>query len=278
VIHGVGPGSAYIAPDLEPLARDRVLLYYDQRGFGRSDLVTDSASLALERHVADLEALRRYFGFEQVSLLAHSWGGILAGAYGAYAASHPDRIERMLLVEPSVPAFEFLAGSAAREQEVNNRLGTATAARIANLPVTIADAEDPVGVCRAFFQDLGFPVFLRTPESARRSRGEFCAPGAAVRNILTVMKFSFAATVKDGWDIRPQLAIVVAPTLVVYGEEGALGAQPMEGWVRALPNAKLLGISDAQHYPHVDQPDRFFPAADAFLRGTWPANARSFDK
>ena len=75
VLHG-GPGFTmeYFAKDLEPLAASHTLLFYDQRGAGRSTLVSDSASLDGKRFAEDLEAVRRHFGLEQVTLLGHSWG------------------------------------------------------------------------------------------------------------------------------------------------------------------------------------------------------------
>src|SRR4029453_16743458 len=63
VLHG-GPGLTldYLAADLEPLAARHTLLFYDQRGAGRSSLVSDSAGLSAERFVDDLEAIRAHFG------------------------------------------------------------------------------------------------------------------------------------------------------------------------------------------------------------------------
>ena len=95
VVHG-GPANSMesIRPDLAPLAPRRRVIYYDQRGNGRSQLVESDEGLALERHIADLEALRRHFGLERMTLFGNSWGGLLISAY---AAAHPDRIERLVL-------------------------------------------------------------------------------------------------------------------------------------------------------------------------------------
>ncbi len=59
VLHG-GPGSNMNAvwPDLEPLGSGRSVLLYDQRGAGRSPVITDRAQLTAGHHVRDLEALR----------------------------------------------------------------------------------------------------------------------------------------------------------------------------------------------------------------------------
>src|SRR5688572_30845329 len=74
VVHG-GPANSLesIRPDLAPLARGRRVIYYDQRGNGRSQLVEDDQGLALDRHIADLEALRRHFRLERMTLLGNSW-------------------------------------------------------------------------------------------------------------------------------------------------------------------------------------------------------------
>ncbi len=60
VLHG-GPGAHhdYLLPGFDALARDRELIYYDQRGGGRSPVARD-VSVGWREHVADLEALRRH--------------------------------------------------------------------------------------------------------------------------------------------------------------------------------------------------------------------------
>ena len=62
VVHG-GPGMSMAAlrPDLTPLAARRVVIYYDQRGGGRSTITDVASSINLEKHVDDLDAVRRFF-------------------------------------------------------------------------------------------------------------------------------------------------------------------------------------------------------------------------
>ncbi len=105
VLHG-GPafGYSYMAGDLEPLTRQHTLIFYDQRGSGRSTLVTDSAQLDIARQVEDINALLEHFRIERVNLLGHSWGGMLAARY---AAAHPEHVAKVILVEPMRPAHGF---------------------------------------------------------------------------------------------------------------------------------------------------------------------------
>jgi len=66
------------------------------------------------------------------------------------------------------------------------------------------------------------------------------------------------------------------PVLTIQGDHDTL---PMEGarvWVSSLHNARLLVIREAGHLPFVEQPDAFYPAVEAFLRGEWPGNAEVF--
>src|SRR5262245_33707918 len=63
VLHG-GPGfhHGYLVPALQPLAERHTLIFYDQRGRGRSDWPADSTQLpTADLDVADLEALRAHF-------------------------------------------------------------------------------------------------------------------------------------------------------------------------------------------------------------------------
>src|SRR5256886_13656739 len=98
VLHGgPGPPHGYLLPQYDRLALGRTLLYYDQRGGGRSPVPRDTP-VGWRQHVADLEALRDHWGLEQVTLLGYSWGGLLAVLY---ALEHPARIDRLALVPPA---------------------------------------------------------------------------------------------------------------------------------------------------------------------------------
>src|SRR6185312_13264663 len=79
--------------------RRRIILY-DPRSRGRSSAVTDGRYLSLEEDVADLEAVRRYFGLERMALLGSSYHAAITALY---ALDNPEHVERMLLVCPITP-------------------------------------------------------------------------------------------------------------------------------------------------------------------------------
>jgi pimeloyl-ACP methyl ester carboxylesterase len=90
--------SAYLG-DLGGLTAHRRLVLPDLRGTGASQEPADPASYRADRQVADVEVLRAELGLERFDLLAHSAGGILALLY---AAAHPERIGRLVLVTPNL--------------------------------------------------------------------------------------------------------------------------------------------------------------------------------
>ncbi len=94
LLHG-GPGSGCQPGLLAPfdLRRQRVIAP-DQRGAGASRPRGAVAGNHLDALVADLEALRRHLGLERWSLLAGSWGTVVALRY---AEAHPGRVQRLVL-------------------------------------------------------------------------------------------------------------------------------------------------------------------------------------
>ena len=66
----------------------------DPRGTGGSDRPADPRAYAIADYAADLEELREHLGLERMILLGHSHGGVVAMEY---AATHPDRVERLIL-------------------------------------------------------------------------------------------------------------------------------------------------------------------------------------
>src|ERR1700761_3124018 len=97
-----GPGRAveYLG-DLGGLHTARQLVLLDPRGVGQSADPADPASFRVDRLVQDVEALRVRLGVPSMALLAHSAGAVLATLY---AAAHPDRVSRLVLVTPGLGA------------------------------------------------------------------------------------------------------------------------------------------------------------------------------
>lgn len=267
VLNG-GPGlsMSYLAADLEPLAGRHVLLFYDQRGGGGSTLVTDSASLDAVRFAEDLEALRKHFGLQQLTLLAHSWGGAVAALY---AGGHPERVGRLLIVN-AIPVRHTHRTQITQRLEA--RRDSTTLRYLQELHAAYVANPGAVETCRAYHR-LWFLAAYADTAAAHRSRGDFCAgtPESHANRVENVDRFT-ARSLGD-WDWRPALRAVTAPTLVIHGTADFIPPESAREWAASLPNGRLLLLNRSGHFPYLEEPDRFFAAAAAFLQGRWPVGA-----
>jgi proline iminopeptidase len=265
VLHG-GPGFTldYLADDLLPLADRHTLIFYDQRGTGRSSLVSDSAALDGQRFAEDLEAVRRHFRLERVALLGHSWG---AGIAAMYAARYPERIGRLIIVggiplQRSLLTSAFDALAAGRDSGTRRQMQQWREARLAN--------PGDAAACRAYYV-LWFTPFFVDPAAARRSKGDFCAgsPESLRNKVQSVDRFTMASL--GEWDWRAPLRTLKAPVLVIHGSRDVLPLEGAHGWATVPPDARLLLLDNVGHFPYLEVPDRFFTAVHDFLEGQWPA-------
>ncbi len=113
-LHG-GPGGDYrnLLP-IAPLSDAHHLVFYDQRMTGLSSRDNEGA-LELESFFTDLDLFVEHFGNGRpVTLLGHSWGGMLASGY---ASRFPEKVDKIILIEPGLmradlaqPFFEGLTG------------------------------------------------------------------------------------------------------------------------------------------------------------------------
>lgn len=259
VIHG-GPGMDHnsLAADLGPLEQHHRVIYYDQRGGGRSTL---TERLSIDDHVNDLEALRRHLGLEKIALLAHSFGPAIAARY---AIKHPDRVDRMIFLGPIPPrkatffedygaamAARMTAGQIERQQQLQAMYGDANA--------------DVIAVCREYWS-IGTPPRVARSLSSSVVKSDFCtASPAAIRFGMTKTNEATFASLGD-WDWTADLMRVTAPALIIHGEEDAIPMKLVEEWATALPNARLLRLPDTAHFPHAERPEIVFSAIEEFLR------------
>lgn len=272
-VHG-GPGNSLtsILPDLEPLAKNRTVIYYDQRGNGRSDLIKDGEKLSIRKHIEDLETVRKFFKLEKMTLLGNSWGGLLIGFY---AAAHPDRVERMVFHNPAAPTkafmFEMMDEIVRRLEQRYGDDQSKSYGALFNQQVW-RKAKDPRAVCREFYQTI-LSVYVFKPESLQLLKGDLCSGSEdAVRNQLLVNK-QILDSLGD-WNLLSSLGAVKAPALVVHGTADVIPVASSEAWTGAMPNARLLLITESGHIPQVEQPEIFFKAVETFLKGDFPPDAK----
>ena len=74
-------GHDYLLPEFDRLADACRLVYYDQRGRGRSYAGDAPDDVTMAGDVDDLDCVRRSLGLETMAVLGHSWGCLVAMEY-----------------------------------------------------------------------------------------------------------------------------------------------------------------------------------------------------
>jgi proline iminopeptidase len=244
VIHG-GPGDShqYLGPLPRELSSAGVLsVTYDQRGVSGSTAPKDGR-YTLAAYVEDLDAIRRAVGAARVTLVGHSWGGLVAQAY---AAAHPNRIAGLALVDAASPnlnsliqgTIAFLARLAALQRE----------GLIPNpLPKDKGDSCVPSS-------DAELPVYLGNP---REHPPAWASAGVCRTSVSNATrKAVFSARVLQ--PVARALRRVRVPVLVLFGSNDAFGRpfdlEPARLLAHAHP--RVVEIHGAGHQPWIESSAR----------------------
>jgi proline iminopeptidase len=251
VLHG-GPGfdHSYLLPDLDRLADTYRLIYYDQRGRGKSAEGVQPSEVDIQSEMDDLEALRAYSHLESVALLGHSWGGLLAMEY---ALRHPERVSHLILLN-TAPASHDDCALFLRERDANNPAAVETLRILESRP-GFAEGDDLEA--RATYYRVYYGMTLRSPELLDRLienlrvgwTKEGVLKARAVGNQLWRETYESA-----GYDLLPKLTELDAPTLVLHGDYDFVPVACATHIVEAIPGARLVVLRDCGHFSYIERP------------------------
>lgn len=263
VVLAGGPGLpiSYMDRDLAPLAHGRTVIYFDARNAGFSDVVTDPALLAMDHHVADVEAVRQHFGIGRLKLVGHSWGAMVAAFY---AAAHPQNVDRMVLVTPGPLQAQYDAQFEAERQSRTSPQLLQQQGELIGLLLS-GQAPDPVATCEQLFS-FYFPAYFADPANIANLRGSWCGMTPLAANLLPFTMFAGRASLGPDWNLAPMLSNIQVPALVIHGAGDPIPYASTAGYASALPNGELRVIQGAGHFPWLEQPTAFFTAVNTFLR------------
>jgi len=103
---GPGMDKNYMKPLYDSLSKMFYCVTYDQRGTGKSFIKNiDTSSLDIEKLADDIESIRIHLSNNKISLIGHSWGGMLAMDY---VSRYPYRVENLILLNSGGPTSNFV--------------------------------------------------------------------------------------------------------------------------------------------------------------------------
>jgi len=267
VLHG-GPDfdQSYLLPEMDRLADSFHLIYYDQRGRGKSAVHVQPEDVTLASDITDMEKVRQYFHLDSVILLGHSWGTVLALGY---ALKYPQHVSHLILMNP---------GPASREdylqlrKEWLEKRAEAVAQKKA-IAETVAYKEgDPEAVTN--YYRIHFKTALARQEDYEkliaRMHASFTKVGVLKARAVEdrLMQDTWA---NPDFDLLPQVKSLKVPTLVLSGDHEFIPASSAEHIARAIPDAQLITLKNCGHFTYLECPTAVHEQIDAFLAEEFPA-------
>ena len=255
LLHG-GPGAShdYLLPQMLALAGEHRLVFYDQRGGGRSRTNDDRAPIGWREQVADVERVALELDVAPLHVVGYSWGGLLAMLLAIEAAE--GRIgtppSSLALLDPA-PATRSYRMQFERE-------------------FALRQAGPAVAVLRDELQRSGLKE--RDAEAFRQRSFELSVAGyfADPRRARDLTPFRVTGRVQQSiwhslgdYDILPALRTLRLPAFVVHGREDPIPLASSQEVARAL-GTECIVLHDCGHVPYVEQPAQLFPPLLAFLR------------
>lgn len=234
LVHGFGLDRRLWEPQVAAFAGRFTVIRYDCRGFGQSTGELDGRY----RHGADLRALLEHLGVERATVGGMSMGGQIALEL---AALEPERVERLVLVDPFLADFDF--------SEAWAGMWGALAQLARTRGIEVAK--------ETWREGMLFSVDDRAPEA-----------GALLRRMMEDW---------SGWHlehpshfpyerISPRLSDVRAPTLITAGEldlpDFLRIAELLE---ERIPAARRALLPEAGHVPNLERPEAFNRVLARFL-------------
>ncbi len=242
MLHGFG-ASLHTWDDWAALLESDVrIIRIDLPGFGLTgpDPTGDYTDV---RSIAVLLALLDRLGVQRATFIGNSMGGRIAWAF---AAAHPDRVAKLVLVSPdgfAGPGVEY-----GKPQEVP--------ALMQVLPYTL-----PRSMLRANLAIAYADQGRLTDATVQRTYDMMVAPG--VRSAIVARMRQLVLP-----DPVPLLRRLAMPTLLLWGDkDGMIPVSNAQDYLAALPNASLVVVPGIGHVPQEEAPrETITPLRDFLAR------------
>jgi len=266
ILHG-GPDfdHAYFLPDLDRLADGYRLIYYDQRGRGKSAEHVGPDDVSLASDIDDLDKLRQHFKLESMTLLGHSWGAVLALEY---ALRHPGAVSRLILLNPAPASASDVA---LFRKTYLEKLGDAAMARQKEIIASRAYQEGEPEAVIARYRIHFRPALARSADYERLMKAMNAAFVSQGKQGILEARAAENSLMRDTWqgpgyDLLPRLASLKMPALVIAGDHDFIPIETVAHIAQALPGATFVTLKNCGHFSYMECSVDVRKALDDFVR------------
>ena len=263
IVHGGPGGSVYTFEQTagQHLEQSQTVIYYEQRGCGRSSDASDSSSYTVPQLVDDLEELRQALKLDEIGLLGFSFGAELALEY---AATYPQSVRRIVAHAPAsifgsrIAAVQLqgFAVVAAPDLRVEIERIVQASPSLESALEQVWSAMDTGTVDRFLFRDIS---------AAQRNRATWLEFDQRFQS-SNAMARAFHWLPRDPNHALEVLPKVQAQTLVLTGRfDRNGGAQLNREVAELLPNSSFIVFERSAHFPDIEETTLYCKTVSDFL-------------
>jgi proline iminopeptidase len=240
---------------MSALGQTNRVIFYDQRGCGRSICDINNTSINVKNFIADLDSIRKAFGYKKITILGHSWGGFLAMSY---AITHPEAVNTLILLNTMPASSEEFS---LFEKEVTERLAPYQMEVEALERTQEFLVGDPLTIEK--YYRIYFRTYCYNPAKADLLNLRM-TPTAFV-NALKVDKI-FQQELFRAYSIHDQLKKITASTLIIHGDSDPIPSITARKIHKEIPESSYIELQNCGHFPYVESPEELFRALNEFLQ------------
>ncbi|MBL4593022.1 MAG: alpha/beta fold hydrolase [Flavobacteriales bacterium] len=257
VLHG-GPGlfHDYLVPHFQNLAKDYQIVFYDQRGCGKTEFPQDTLSINIETYVEDLEAIRIHLKLDKLNLVGHSWGSLLAVTY---AKKYPNNLNRLILVSPAPGNSDYFDQTFTNMQQ--KRSDADTKELVQTMMSAAFEKREESAFKKAIM--LGDKVNLVEQNSITELYKPMNFNENSANNLMLVN--SLLERTYFNLNVIEGLEVIKCPTLIVFGDLDNVPFASTQAIHENIKNSNLEIIKKSCHYPFFETPKEFNTVIENFL-------------
>ena len=224
----------------------------DMRGYNLSDKPPGVEAYHINTLAADVVALGEAYGAERFHLVGHDWGAVVGWWV---AATHGDRVERMVLMDGPHP--DIWKRQALRHPTQALKSTYVAFFHLPWVPEATLGGFDFAGLKAMIRASAHKDSF--EPGALERYTGAWRQPGA-----LTAMLNYYRALRDRGASGEP--ARLTPPTLILWaGDDSFLERHVAEAGLALCDRGRLKIVEGASHWLHLEQPERINAAVVDFF-------------
>ncbi len=228
------------------IASHRQVVFYDQRGTGKSTLKHPGVAMSMDAQVADLNSVRAALHLDKIDLCGDSFGGFLVTAY---TAAHPEHVRKLIISDgivgqkSLVHLFPQVFPDKLEAQEA-----AAKASNASDEVKAQQDLRDHFSMI--FYSRHKLDDYMSHVKDIGYSPGTARAVEAATNDL----------------DLTSALSNFSIPTMVITGRYD-MNVAPLTAWqiYKAIPGATFEVFEESGHLPSYEEPDKYVRVVNAFL-------------